>query len=122
MARPDGQSERFLFSPHEYLENFHVLSYIEDAIAMLLSSQLEATRSNPVEFMASYFSSGMFLFSLLISMHIICLYLCLRVRALIPFYSLMRSLVNMGYSLLLFIYYFLQYNMDTMLCTVTTLT
>ncbi len=51
-------AERAALSPHEYLEQSHVLLFLEDAITDALQAHANGTLESPVQGIASYFASG----------------------------------------------------------------
>ena len=49
---------RFAMPAEEYLERFHVRTYLQDALTQMLRGRAEGPRETALEFVASYFASG----------------------------------------------------------------
>jgi len=52
-----GESDRFSLTAEQYLAKFHVLTYLQDAVAQLLEYKEENPRVLPAHFLSDYFRS-----------------------------------------------------------------
>ena len=60
MSLNQREESRLSMTPAEYLENNHVLLYLDDALQLLLKRLHTNPKDNAVEFMSTYFQGGKF--------------------------------------------------------------